>query len=42
MIPEDLVKAMKIAGIEDGRPTSHLAEEAMRAWLAKRKTGKLS
>jgi hypothetical protein len=31
---------MKIAGIEDDRTTSDIAEEAMRAWLVKRKPGK--
>lgn len=40
LVPEDLVKSMKIAGIEDDRTTSDIAEEAMRAWLAKRKPGK--
>ena len=36
IVPEDIIKAMKIAAIQDGKPVSHVAEEAMRKWLAKR------
>ena len=39
MVPEDLIKEMKIAAIQDGKPVSHVAEEAMREWLVKRKKG---
>lgn len=36
IVPEDLIKLMKIAAIQDGKPVSHVAEEAMKEWLAKR------
>jgi hypothetical protein len=41
MVPEELIKAMKIAAIQDGKPVSHVAEEAMKDWLAKRKGPKI-
>ncbi|MBY0382801.1 MAG: hypothetical protein K2W78_12890 [Xanthobacteraceae bacterium] len=37
IVQEDVIKSMKIAAIEDGKPVSHVAELAMREWLAKRK-----
>jgi hypothetical protein len=33
----DLIEALKIAAIEDGTKGSHIVEEAVRDWLAKRK-----
>jgi hypothetical protein len=36
MVPEDLIKLMKIAAIQDGETVSHVAVEAMKEWLAKR------
>jgi hypothetical protein len=36
IVPGDLIKLMKIAAIQDGKPVSHVAEEAMREWLVKR------
>jgi hypothetical protein len=33
-----LIEALKIAAIEDGTKGSHIVEEAVRDWLAKRKS----
>ena len=38
IIDEDLIKAAKIAGIEDGRNVSGIVQELLEAWLASRKT----
>jgi hypothetical protein len=38
--PASLIKAAKIAGIEDGRKVSGIVEELLRGWLAGRKTRK--
>jgi hypothetical protein len=40
ILDEDLIKAAKIAGIEDGRKVSGIVEELLRGWLAGRKTRK--
>jgi hypothetical protein len=37
---EDLIKATKIAAIEDGRNVSGIVQELLEAWLAGRKTRK--
>jgi hypothetical protein len=38
IVDEGLIKAAKIAAIEDGRKVSGIVEELLREWLAKRKT----
>jgi hypothetical protein len=40
ILDEDLIKAAKIAGIEDGRNVSGIVEELLQGWLAGRKTRK--
>ena len=40
ILDEQVIKDVKIAAIEDGRKMSHVVEEAIREWLAKRKTRK--
>jgi hypothetical protein len=37
ILDEDLIKAAKIAGIEDGRNVSGIVEELLQAWLGTRK-----
>lgn len=36
-LPEDLIKSLKMAAIEDGQPAYILAEKALRAYLKGRK-----
>jgi hypothetical protein len=38
ILDQDLIKAAKIAGIEDGRNVSGIVQELLEAWLASRKT----
>jgi hypothetical protein len=38
IIDEDLIKAAKIAAIEDGRNVSGIVQELLEGWLAGRKT----
>lgn len=40
IIDKDLIKAAKIAAIEDNTNVSRVAEELFQGWLAKRKTKK--
>jgi hypothetical protein len=40
ILDEDLIKAAKIAAIEDGRNVSGIVEGLLREWLARRKTRK--
>ena len=40
MADEDLIKAAKIAAIEDGRNVSGIVQELLEAWLAGGKTRK--
>jgi hypothetical protein len=40
IIDEDLIKAAKIAGIEDGRNVSGIVQELLEGWLARRRSGK--
>jgi hypothetical protein len=39
ILDEDLIKAAKIAAIEDGRKVSGIVQELLEGWLAARKTG---
>jgi hypothetical protein len=38
ILDEDLIKAAKIAAIEDGRNVSGIVQELLEGWLAVRKT----
>jgi hypothetical protein len=40
IIDEDLIKAAKIAAIEDGRNVSGIVQELLEGWLAGRKARK--
>ena len=37
IMDEGLIKAVKMAALEDSVPMSHIVEELVREWLAKRK-----
>jgi hypothetical protein len=40
IMDQDLIKHLKIAALQDDRKMSHAVEEAVREWLARRKTRK--
>lgn len=40
IMDQDVIKAVKMAALEDDMPMSHAVEEAVREWLARRKARK--
>jgi hypothetical protein len=40
IMDQDVIKAVKFAALEDEIPMSHAVEEAVKEWLAKRKSRK--
>lgn len=40
IMDQDLIKHVKMAALQDDRKMSHAVEEAVREWLARRKTRK--
>jgi hypothetical protein len=42
IMDQNLIKEAKMAALEDDRKMSHVVEEAVREWLARRKSRKLA
>ena len=42
LLDQDVIKSVKMAALEDDIPMSHAVEEAVREWLGKRKSKRLS
>lgn len=42
IMDEGLIRAIKFASLEENKPVSHIVEELVRDWLAKRKGKKTS